>query len=193
MLDPRFVRENPEHVAELLRKKRFELDVEQIRSLESERKTVQSAAQNLRAEKKQASKQVGKLIGQGMPVDEAKAQVAGQLSGIDAKLVEVEEREQTLLAELDAIMQVLPNLPDASVPEGDSDEDNVEVRRWGNPKEFAFEPKDHVALGEDSGLDFDAGAKLSGSRFVVMRNKIARLHRALTQFMLDVQTGEHGY
>ena len=193
MLDPRFVRENPEHVAELLRKKKFELDVEQIRSLESERKTVQSAAQNLRAEKKQASKQVGKLIGQGMSVDEAKAQVAEQLSGIDVKLVEAEEREQTILSELDAIMQVLPNLPDASVPEGHSDEDNVEIRRWGTPKEFGFEPKDHVALGEDSGLDFDAGAKLSGSRFVVMRNKIARLHRALAQFMLDVQTGEHGY
>ncbi|MTI12653.1 serine--tRNA ligase [Sansalvadorimonas verongulae] len=193
MLDPRFVRENPEHVAELLRKKKFDLDVEQIRSLESERKTVQAAAQNLRAEKKQASKQVGKLIGQGMSVDEAKAQVAEQLSGIDAKLVEAESREQSILSELDGIMQVLPNLPDASVPEGDSEDDNVEVRRWGTPKEFTFEPKDHVALGEEKGLDFDAGAKLSGSRFVVMRNKVARLHRALAQFMLDVQTGEHGY
>ena len=193
MLDPRFVRENPEHVAQLLRKKKFELDVEQISSLESERKTVQAAAQNLRAEKKQASRQVGKLIGQGMSVDEAKAQVAEQLSGIDAKLVEAESREQAILSELDGIMQVLPNLPDASVPEGDSEEDNVEVRLWGTPKEFGFEPKDHVALGEEKGLDFDAGAKLSGSRFVVMRNQIARLHRALAQFMLDVQTSEHGY
>ncbi|WP_281645378.1 serine--tRNA ligase [Parendozoicomonas sp. Alg238-R29] len=193
MLDPRFVRDNPEHVAELLRKKKFDLNVEQIRSLESERKTVQSAAQNLRAEKKQTSKKVGQLIGQGMSVDEAKAQVAELLSDIDVRLTEAESREQGILSELDAILQVLPNLPDASVPEGDSDEDNVEVRRWGTPKEFGFEPQDHVALGENCGLDFDAGAKLSGSRFVVMRNKIARLHRALAQFMLDVQTGEHGY
>ncbi len=193
MLDPRYVRENPEEVAELLRKKNFELNVEQISSLESERKTVQASAQNLRAEKKQASRQVGKLIGQGMSVDEAKAQVAEQLSTIDSKLAEAEAREVSLLTELDDVMMHLPNLPHPSVPEGNSDEDNVEIRRWGTPKDFGFEVKDHVALGEPCGLDFDAGARLSGSRFVVMRNKIARLHRALAQFMLDVQTGEHGY
>ncbi len=193
MLDPRFVRENPELVAELLRKKKFELDVEQIKSFEAERKTVQAAAQNLRAEKKQASKQVGQLIGQGLSVDDAKAQVAEQLASIDARLVDAEAREQAILAALDEIMLGLPNLPHASVAEGDSDDDNVEVRRWGTPREFAFAPKDHVELGEKLGLDFDAGAKLSGSRFVVMRNQIARLHRALAQFMLDVQTCEHGY
>ncbi|CAM3649280.1 serine--tRNA ligase [Parendozoicomonas haliclonae] len=193
MLDPRFVRENPEQVAELLRKKKFDLNVEEIKSLESERKTVQASAQNLRAEKKQASKQVGQLIGQGLSVDEAKAQVAEQLSKIDSQLAEAEVREQAILSALDEIMLGLPNLPHESVADGDSEDDNVEVRTWGTPREFTFEPKDHVDLGEKLGLDFDAGAKLSGSRFVVMRNKIARLHRALAQFMLDVQTGEHGY
>ena len=193
MLDQRFVRENPEQVAELLRKKKFDLDVEQIKALESERKTIQASAQNLRAEKKQASKQVGQLIAQGLAVDEAKAQVAEQLSAIDAQLVEAEAQETAILAAFDEILLGLPNLPHESVAEGDSEDDNVEVRRWGTPPEFTFEPKDHVALGEKHGLDFDAGAKLSGSRFVVMRNKIARLHRALAQFMLDVQTREHGY
>ena len=193
MLDQRFVRENPEQVAQLLRKKKFDLDVEQIKALESERKTIQANAQNLRAEKKQASKQVGQLIAQGLAVDEAKAQVAEQLSAIDAQLVEAEAQETAILAAFDEILLGLPNLPDASVAEGDSEDDNLEIRRWGTPTEFAFEPKDHVALGEKHGLDFDAGAKLSGSRFVVMRNKIARLHRALAQFMLDVQTREHGY
>ena len=193
MLDQRFVRENPEQVAQLLRKKKFDLDVEQIKALESERKTIQANAQNLRAEKKQASKQVGQLIAQGLAVDEAKAQVAEQLSAIDAQLVEAEAQETAILAAFDEILLGLPNLPHASVAEGDSEDDNVEIRRWGTPTEFAFEPKDHVALGEKHGLDFDAGAKLSGSRFVVMRNKIARLHRALAQFMLDVQTCEHGY
>lgn len=193
MLDQRFVRENPEQVAQLLRKKKFDLDVEQIKALESERKTIQANAQNLRAEKKQASKQVGQLIAQGLAVDEAKAQVAEQLSAIDAQLVEAEAQETAILAAFDEILLGLPNLPHASVAEGDSEDDNVEIRRWGTPTEFAFEPKDHVALGEKHGLDFDAGAKLSGSRFVVMRNKIARLHRALAQFMLDVQTREHGY
>ena len=193
MLDQRFVRENPEQVAQLLRKKKFDLDVEQIKALESERKTIQANAQNLRAEKKQASKQVGQLIAQGLAVDEAKAQVAEQLSAIDAQLVEAEAQETAILAAFDEILLGLPNLPDASVAEGDSEDDNVEIRRWGTPTEFTFAPKDHVALGEKHGLDFDAGAKLSGSRFVVMRNKIARLHRALAQFMLDVQTREHGY
>lgn len=193
MLDQRFVRENPEQVAQLLRKKKFDLDVEQIKALESERKTIQANAQNLRAEKKQASKQVGQLIAQGLAVDEAKAQVAEQLSAIDAQLVEAEAQETAILAAFDEILLGLPNLPHESVAEGDSEDDNVEIRRWGTPTEFAFEPKDHVALGEKHGLDFDAGAKLSGSRFVVMRNKIARLHRALAQFMLDVQTREHGY
>lgn len=193
MLDQRFVRENPEQVAELLRKKKFDLDVEQIKALESERKTIQANAQNLRAEKKQASKQVGQLIAQGLAVDEAKAQVAEQLSAIDAQLVEAQAQETAILAAFDEILLGLPNLPHESVAEGDSEDDNVEIRRWGTPTEFAFEPKDHVALGEKHGLDFDAGAKLSGSRFVVMRNKIARLHRALAQFMLDVQTREHGY
>ena len=193
MLDPRYVRDNPEKVAELLRKKKFDLNVDQIRSLESERKSVQSRAQDLRAEKKRASKQVGQLIGQGMSVDDAKAQVAEQLTSIDEQLNEFEGREQSILGELDNIMLGLPNLPHDSVPEGNSDEENVELRRWGTPKDFAFEPKDHVDLGEKLGLDFEAGAKLSGSRFVVMRNKIARLHRALAQFMLDLQTGEHGY
>ncbi len=193
MLDHRFVRENPEHVADLLRKKKFELDVEQIKSLESERKTVQVNAQQLRADKKQASKQVGQLIAQGISVDEAKAQVAEQLAAIDAQLSEAEAKEQAILAAFEELMLGLPNIPHESVAAGDSEDDNVEVRCWGTPREFGFEPKDHVDIGEKLGLDFDAGAKLSGSRFVVMRNKIARLHRALAQFMLDVQTGEHGY
>ncbi|MCL6268798.1 serine--tRNA ligase [Sansalvadorimonas sp. 2012CJ34-2] len=193
MLDPRYVRENPEVVAELLSKKKFILDVDQIKSLESERKSVQAKAQDLRAEKKRASKQVGQLIGQGMSVDDAKAQVAEQLTAIDAQLTEFEAKEKSILGDLDAMMFGIPNLPHESVPEGDSDEENVELRRWGTPKEFGFEAKDHVELGENLGLDFEAGAKLSGARFVVMRNKIARLHRALAQFMLDLQTQEHGY
>ncbi len=193
MLDPRYVRENPEAVAELLSKKKFVLDVDQIKSLESERKSVQAKAQDLRAEKKRASKQVGQLIGQGMSVDDAKAQVAEQLASIDAQLSDFEAREQTILSDQENLMLGIPNLPHESVPAGDSDDDNVEVRRWGTPKEFSFEPKDHIDLGERMGLDFEAGAKLSGARFVVMRNKMARLHRAIAQFMLDLQTEEHGY
>ncbi|MCY4473017.1 MAG: serine--tRNA ligase [Kistimonas sp.] len=193
MLDPRYVRDNPEEVARLLLKKNFNLDIEQMQQLDSERRAVQTQAQNRRADKKRLSRQVGTLIGQGMTPEEARLQVTDQLAELDSELAALESREKELLARWNRFFMSVPNLPEEAVPEGKSEACNVELRRWGTPPRFDFTPADHVDLGAALGLDFNAGAKLSGSRFVVIRNKLARLHRALAQFMLDVQVDEHGY
>ena len=193
MLDPRYVRDNPEEAARRLLKKNFALDVEQMQRLDSERRSVQTRAQEGRAQRKKLSRQVGSLIGQGMTPDQARAQVADQLAALDTELAALEAQEKTLLARWSQFFMGVPNLPDDTVPEGQAESDNVEVRRWGQPRAFDFTPADHVDLGARLGLDFEAGARLSGSRFVVLRHQIARLHRALAQFMLDVQVEEHGY
>ena len=167
------------------------LNVEAFQSLESERKTLQTRTEELQSQRNQLSKQVGMLMSRGEK-DAAEAAKA-QVGAIKTELETSAARLEQIQAELQAMLVAVPNLPHESVPVGADESGNVEVRRWGTPKAFDFAVKDHVDLGEPLGLDFDMGVKLSGSRFTVMKGGIARLHRALAQFMLDVQTGEHGY
>ena len=167
------------------------LDVSAFQTLEAERKTLQSRTEELQSQRNQLSKQVGMLISRGDKdgAEAAKAQVT-------ASKVELEQsatRLEQIQSELQAMLVAVPNMPHASVPVGADESGNVEVRRWGAPPAFAFDAKDHVDVGTPLGLDFDMGVKISGSRFTVMKGNIARLHRALSQFMLDLQTGSHGY
>ena len=171
------------------------LDVPAFQALESERKTLQTRTEELQAQRNQLSKQIGMLMGKGDKdgAEAAKVQVAASKTELEQSATRLEQ----IQAELHSMLVLVPNLPHESVPVGAGEADNVEVRRWspdGNgPRTFAFEPKDHVDVGTPLGLDFDMGVKLSGSRFTVMKGPLARLHRALSQFMLDVQTQEHGY
>lgn len=167
------------------------LNVEAFQSLESERKTLQTRTEELQAQRNQLSKQIGMLMGKGDKdgAEAVKAQVAASKTELEASAARLDQ----IQAELELMLQAVPNLPHESVPVGAGEDDNVVVRTWGTPKTFDFEVKDHVDVGTPLGLDFDMGVKLSGSRFTVMKGGIARLHRALAQFMLDVQTGEHGY
>ncbi len=167
------------------------LDVEAFRALESERKTLQTRTEELQAQRNSLSKQIGMLKGKGQhaEADGVMAQVGAIKTELDASAVRLE----VIQTELQALLLAVPNLPHESVPVGSDEHGNVEVRRWGTPKTFDFAVKDHVEIGEKLGLDFDTGVKLSGSRFTFMRGPIAQLHRALAQFMLDVQTREHGY
>ena len=167
------------------------LNVEAFTALESERKTIQIRTEEMQAKRNAASKQIGMLKGQGKAAeaDAALVEVAGLKAELDASAASldvIQERMQTLLL-------AVPNLPHESVPVGADEHGNVVVRTWGTPKTFDFEVKDHVDLGTPLGLDFEMGVKLTGARFTVMKGQIARLHRALAQFMLDVQTQEHGY
>ena len=167
------------------------LNVEAFQALEAERKSLQTRTEELQAQRNQLSKQIGMLMGKGDKegAEAAKAQVA-------ASKVELEQsaaRLDQIQAELQTLLLAVPNLPHESVPVGADEHGNVEVRRWGQPRAFGFEVKDHVDVGTPLGLDFDMGVKLSGSRFTVMKGPIARLHRALAQFMLDLQTQQHGY
>lgn len=189
MLDPKFLRTQPEEATKLLQKKHYVLDIDQIQSLESERKALQVHTEHLQAERKSGSKQFGMLKSKGDDTTALKA----RLDTIGQALKASEISLKHIQAQMEAITLGIPNLPHSSVPEGKDEEDNKEVRRWGKPVSFDFEAKDHVALGEAYGLDFEAGARLSGARFTIMRGPIARLHRALAQFMLDIQTNEHGY
>ncbi|MDR7271287.1 seryl-tRNA synthetase [Pelomonas saccharophila] len=165
------------------------LDVERFKALEAERKAVQTRTEELQARRNALSKQIGMAKGKG---EDASALMA-EVGGIADELKAGGERLEAIQVELNDMLMGVPNLPDASVPAGADETGNVEVRRWGTPKSFDFEVKDHVDLGAPLGLDFETGAKLSGSRFSFLRGPVARLHRALAQFMLDVQTTEHGY
>jgi len=194
MLDIKLLRTDTAEVAEKLRKKFFVLDVERFQNLESKRKALQIESETLTAEKKKASKQVGALIAEGVAVEDAKKQVAVTLQQISEKQDGSAEALKVVQDELDAMLAEIPNIPDASVPEGKEEDDNVEVYRWGTPKTFDFEPKDHVDLGAAiAGLDFETAVKITGSRFAVMTGELARLHRALAQFMLETHIVEHGY
>ncbi|MGZ5156387.1 MAG: serine--tRNA ligase [Caldimonas sp.] len=164
------------------------LDVARFSTLEAERKTLQTRTEELQARRNSLSREIGKKKGQGADAGVEMAEVGGIAGELDRSA----ERLDAIQAELSALLMALPNLPDPSVPVGD-EKANLEVRRWGSPRRFAFVPKDHVDLGAPLGMDFDTGAKLSGSRFSFLRGQVARLHRAIAQFMLDVQTGEHGY
>ena len=190
MIDPKLLRSDPEAVARNLARRGFALDVARLRALEERRKSAQVETDRLRAERNANAKAVGMAKGRGEDAGGLLArgeQLTGELAGAEAALTAVQ-------SELDAWQLALPNLLHESVPDGASEEDNREVRRWGEPRAFAHEPRDHVAIGERlGGLDFEAAARISGARFVVMRGEIARLHRALAQFMLDLHTREHGY
>jgi len=165
------------------------LNVEAFKALEAERKTIQTRTEELQAQRNALSKQIGQRKAKGESVDDIMAAVAALKDELDASAA----RLDALQPELNALLLAVPNLPQDGVPLGSDEAGNVELRRWGTPKAFDFTPKDHVDLGEPLGLDFEMGIKLSGSRFTVMKGQIARLHRALSQFMLDVQTQENGY
>jgi len=167
------------------------LDVAAFAALETERKTLQTRTEALQAQRNSLSKQIGMLKGKGQHA-EADA-VMAQVGELKTELEAAAARLDVIQAELQALLLAVPNLPHESVPVGADEHGNVELRRWGTPRQFDFEVRDHVDIGEKLGLDFETGAKLSGTRFTFMRGPIAQLHRALAQFMLDVQTREHGY
>lgn len=190
MLDSKLLRTQPQEVAERLAVRGFVLDVAALEALEGQRKALQTRTEQLQAERNSRSKSIGQAKARGEDIAPLLAQV-DQLGGE----LEAGKRElEAIQVKLDAIALNIPNLPDTSVPQGASEDDNVEVSRWGTPRSFDFPIKDHVALGENlNGLDFASASKLSGARFAVMRAGIARMHRALAQFMLDLHTSEHGY
>ena len=165
------------------------LDEARFRTLEAERKTIQSRTEELQSQRNSLSKQIGALKGKG----EDTSAVMAQVGGIGDELKASAERLDVIQAELQDLLLSLPNLPHDSVPVGTDESGNVETRRWGTPQTYAFEVKDHVDVGSPLGLDFETGAKLSGARFTFLKGPIARLHRALAQLMLDTQTLEHGY
>lgn len=190
MLDSKLVRTQTQDVAQRLAARGFQLDVARLESLENQRKAVQTRTEQLQAERNARSKSIGQAKQRG-------EDIAPLLADVDRMGSELEEGKRELdriQAELDGLLLTIPNIPHESVPVGADEEGNVEVRRWGTPRSFDFEVKDHVALGEQHGwLDFETAAKLSGARFALLRGPIARLHRALAQFMINLHTGDHGY
>ena len=196
MLDIALIRRDlPQVVARLQTRKNPQpfLDVDQFQALENERKTLQTRTEALQAKRNSLSKEIGQRKAKGEAADDIMAEVGQLKDELDASAVKLE----VLQADLNHLLLAVPNLPQDSVPVGSDEHGNVELRRWSptgtEPTPLGFTPKDHVDLGEPLGLDFEMGVKLSGSRFAVMQGQIARLHRALAQFMLDVQTQEHGY
>ncbi|ODB88905.1 serine--tRNA ligase [Candidatus Thiodiazotropha endoloripes] len=190
MLDPRLIRNNLEEVAAQLRRRGYELDIQLIAELEERRKGLQVESQELQNERNSRSKSIGKAKAAGEDIQPLLAEVAE----LGDRLKLLQEDLNGVQAELSEITLGIPNIPHETVPEGRDEADNREERRWGEPREYDFEPKDHVDLGDASGLlDFEAAARITGSRFAVMAGPLARLHRALIQFMLDTHTTEHGY
>ncbi|HET8818233.1 MAG TPA: serine--tRNA ligase, partial [Xanthomonadaceae bacterium] len=191
MLDPALLRNDPAATAERLRESRgFALDVDVLASLEAERKQIQVRTQELQNLRNTRSKAIGQAKAKGEDVSALLAEVAG----FGDELKAGESRLDDVRARIEAIALGIPNLPDPGVPVGADESANVEQHRWGTPRAFDFEVRDHVELGaRDGWLDGDTAAKLSGARFTVLRGPLARLHRALAQFMLDLHTGEHGY
>jgi seryl-tRNA synthetase len=190
MLDPKIVRNDPIEVATRLKLKKYDFDVARYQKLEEQRKQLQIKAETLQSERNTKSKSIGQAKAKGEDIQPLLAEVSNIGGDFDKTKLALSEVQ----TELDSIAHGMPNLPDESVPEGNSEDDNVEMRLWGDIPEFDFEPKDHVDLTADSGMmDFESAAKVTGARFVALRGPLARLQRALTQFMLDVHTGEHGY
>ncbi len=189
MIDIQLLRKDIAAVAARLAQRKFNLDVATFNALEAERKAIQTRTEELQAQRNSLSKQIGILKGKG---EDASA-VMAQVGGIGDELKASAEQLDVVQAKVSEFMLAIPNVPHESVPAGTDESGNVEVRKVGTPRQFDFEVKDHVDLGAPFGLDFDTGAKLSGARFTVLKGGIARLHRALAQFMLDTHTGEHGY
>ncbi|MDZ7841108.1 MAG: serine--tRNA ligase [Gammaproteobacteria bacterium] len=190
MLDPSILRRNPEFAAERLKLRGYDLDVERLRTLEEQRRTHQVRTEALQKERNEASKAIGYAKSRGEEAGELMARMKVVNEELDASSGRLEQVQD----ELASLLRGIPNLPHESVPGGRDENDNLEVRRWGDIPEFPYPPLDHTDLGTRlGGLDFDSAVKLSGSRFVVMQGDLARLHRALIQFMLQVHAGEHGY
>ena len=189
MLSKKQLRNEIKKVAELLQRRGFTFDIEQYNNLETERKHLQIETQDLQNERNVQSKSIGKAKANGEDIEPLLKQVANlgeKLESAKNKLTEVQNQ-------IDEIELTLPNIPHESVPDGASEDENVEVLKWGNPRSFDFEIKDHVDLGENLGLDFKSAAKISGARFSVIKGELAKLHRALIQFMLDTHSEHHGY
>lgn len=189
MLDPRLFRSDLDFVKQQLDRRQFAFDSEQYLALENRRKEVQVKTEHLQSERNSRSKTIGQAKAKGEDIQPLLAQVqdlGDQLKAAEDELSEIQ-------AGMTALMESIPNILDEAVPAGKSEDDNLEICRWGEPKHFAFAPKDHVDLGAGKGMDFELGAKIAGARFVVLTGPIARLHRALIQFMLDVHTHDHGY
>ncbi len=190
MLDPQLIRNNLDEVAEKLARRGFVVEQEQLQKLETARKQCQTETQQLQNERNSSAKEIGKAKAAGKDISELLANVADsgeQLKALESKLNDIQEQ-------LNNILMGMPNIPHSTVPSGRTEDDNEEQRRWGTPANLTFEPKDHVDLGTNLGLfDFETAAKITGTRFSLMRGSLARLHRALVQFMLDLHTEEHGY
>ncbi|HVH83620.1 MAG TPA: serine--tRNA ligase, partial [Steroidobacteraceae bacterium] len=190
MIDPKLLRNEPEEVARNLARRGYRLDVEALKALEDRRKPWAVEVDRLRAEHNASAKAVGMAKGRG---EDAAALIA-RGEALTTELAAAEGQLAAVQRELEQWQLGLPNLLHASVPDGGDEGANAEVRRWGEPRRLAFKARDHVEIGERlGGLDFEAAARISGARFVVMRGPVARLHRALAQFMLDLHTREHGY
>lgn len=194
MLDIKVVRQDPQGIAKALAARGFAFDVAHFNALDARRKQADVDSQNLLAERKSASKKIGVLVSLGLSVDDSKAQVNESLTKIAAQLDALTEQARQAQGELEELLLCTPNIPAEDVPGGRSEVDNVEVLRWGEPPNFAFQVKDHVALGEGLKLlDGETAVKITGSRFTLMYGNLARLHRALIQYMLNLHTQEHGY
>jgi len=189
MLDPKLLRQDLDTVAAALAKRHVTLDFDVWRSLEQKRRSLQMEAERLQAERNAGSKRFGQAKRAGENTDA----LAAEMAQVNADLVAAEQALAAVQSEWQALALSVPNLPHDTVPEGKGEDDNVEVRRWGKLPELVFAAQDHVALGEKLGMDFERATKLSGSRFTVLKGPLARLHRALTQFMLDIHTQQHGY
>lgn len=190
MLDQKLLRNDIETIAKKLAIRGYELDINRFNELEAQRKEFAVKTQDLQNERTTKSKGIGKAKGQGLDIEPLLAEVANLGDELDAAKKQLDEAQN----QINEMMMGMPNLLDDSVPAGKCEDDNVEVRKWGEPTQLDFEAKDHVELGAPNDwLDFETASKLTGSRFVVMRGDMARMHRALIQFMLDLHTGEHGY
>jgi seryl-tRNA synthetase len=190
MLDPKRVRSQTEEIARRLAIKNFTFDTAAFEQLEERRRGLQVRTETLQGEQNKKSKSIGKAKASGEDIQP----LLDEVDDLKARKSQAEDQLRELQEELNHFLAAIPNVPDEGVPAGKDDDDNVELRTWGTPRVFSFEPQDHVALGEAlNGMDFETATNLAHSRFVVMRGQVARLHRALAQFMLDLHTEEHGY
>jgi seryl-tRNA synthetase len=189
MLESKLLRGNIDFVVEQLKRRNFSFDVAEFNKLEDQRKVIQVQTQDLQNLRNTKSKAIGQAKASGESIEP----LLEEVSDLGGKLDNAKSALNDLQVKIDEIVMAIPNIPHPSVPEGQSEDDNIELSKWGEPKKFDFEPKDHVDLGEMHGIDFTAAAKISGSRFVVITGKVAKLQRALTQFMLDQHTEKNGY
>ena len=189
MLDPKLLRNNIAFVTQELLRRGFALDIDEYQSLEADRRSLQAETENLQNERNVKSK----LIGQAKAKGEDVSPLLAEVSGLGEKLDLAKKRFGEVREQLEQLLKSVPNLPDASVPGGEDESGNITLRECGSPRVFDFNPLDHVDLGDGKGLDFETAVKVSGSRYVIMTGELAKLQRALTQYMLDIHTSQHGY